>query len=63
MPRIAKAEERMNEAGKRCLRVTHVQAREALLSAKAKTIGKSDQGSERISLPARRRGQETPHDY
>jgi hypothetical protein len=46
----------MNEAGKRFLHVTQAQVRESRLSAKAKTIGKSDQGSERISLIARSRG-------
>jgi RNA polymerase sigma factor (TIGR02999 family) len=53
----------MKEAGKRCLRVTRVQVQKALLSAKAKSPGKSDQGSERISLIARSRGRETQHDY
>jgi hypothetical protein len=43
MPWIDKAEARMKEAGKRCLRVTQVQLREALLSAKAKSIGKLGQ--------------------
>jgi hypothetical protein len=36
----------------RCLRVTQVQVKEALLSAKAKSKGKSDQESKRISLTA-----------
>jgi hypothetical protein len=53
----------MKEAGKRCLGVTQVQVQEALLSAKAKSIGKSDHGSERISLMARSRGQETQRNY
>ena len=53
----------MNKAGKRCLRVTRVQVQKALLPAKAKSIGESDQGSERISSTARSRGQETQHDY
>jgi hypothetical protein len=48
MPWIDKVEARMKEAEKRCLRVIQVQAREAQLSAKAKSIGKSDQGSGRI---------------
>jgi hypothetical protein len=48
----------MNEAGKRCLRATQVQVKEALLSAKAKSIGNSDHGSERISLTARGREQQ-----
>jgi hypothetical protein len=63
MRRIDKVEAQMNEAGKRCLHVIEARVREALLSAKAKTIGETDQGSERISLIARGRGQETQHDY
>ena len=53
----------MKEAGKRCLRVTRVQVQKALLSAKAKSPGKSDQGSERISLITRSRGQDTQRNY
>jgi hypothetical protein len=45
---VDEVEAQMKEARKRCLRITDVQVREALLSAKAKSIGKSDQGSERI---------------
>ena len=53
----------MKEAGKRCLRVTRVRVQKAQSSAKAKTIGESDQGSEIISLMARSCGQENEHDY
>ncbi len=53
----------MNEAGKRCLHVIEAQVREALLSAKAKTIGEIGPGKRKISLIARGRGQETQHDY
>jgi hypothetical protein len=38
----------MNEAGKRCLRVTEVQEEDASLHTKAKTIGELDQGISRI---------------
>ena len=61
--RIAKVDSRMKEAGKRCLLVTRVQVQKAPLSAKAKTILESDQGSERISSIARNPGQETHVDY
>jgi hypothetical protein len=48
MPWIDKAEARMNEAGKRRLRVTEVQVEDASLYTKAKTIEESDQGISRI---------------
>lgn len=45
MPWIDEAEARKNEAGKRFLNVALVQVREASLSTKAKSKGKSDQGA------------------